>query len=125
MGSGQTAGLRGLGVCAESTRLETAVAGCSTVGVERTRIVASVCELRYPVNGRSRAARALDRGHHLHNGPLSALDNLQLRIESCENLSIVFLSLEICERLQGTRGCDEGSGATGMLVTVRVADSGA
>ena len=95
MGSGQTAGLRGLGVCAESTRLETAVAGCSTVGVERTRIVASVCELRYPVNGRSRAARALDRGHHLHNGPLSAFDNLQLRIESRDNLSVVFLSLEI------------------------------
>ena len=78
----------------EHTRLETAVAGCSTVGVERTRIVASVCELRYPVNGRSRAARALDRGHHLHNGPLSALDNLQLRIESRDNLSVVFLSLE-------------------------------
>ena len=101
MGSGQTAGLRGLGVCAESTRLETAVAGCSTVGVERTRIVASVCELRYPVNDRSRAARALDRGHHLHNGPLSALDNLQLRIESRDNLSIVLLSLEICERMHG------------------------
>ena len=99
MGSGQTAGLRGLGVCAESTRLETAVAGCSTVRVERTRIVASICELRYPVNGRSRAARALDRGHHLHNGPLSALDNLQLRIESRENLSIVFFSLEICKRM--------------------------
>ena len=101
MGSGQTAGLRGLGVCAESTRLETAVAGCSTVGVERTRIVASVCELRYPVNGRSRAARALDRGHHLHNGPLSALDNLQLRIELRDNQSFVFLSLEICERMHG------------------------
>ena len=53
------------------------------------------------VNGRSRAARALDRGHHLHNGPLSALDNLQLRIESRDNLSVVYLSHEICERMHG------------------------